>query len=73
MGVTVHSPIVRSEVPEVLRKQLEFKAELQINQNLTEDQAFLEITDIFDAFLHVLQKKINLILRESMHMKLVPL
>lgn len=49
-GVVVHSPIIRSEVREVLRKQLAFKAELQINQNLTEDQAFLEVADIFDPF-----------------------
>ena len=49
-GVTVHSPIIRSEVREVLRRQLEFKAEQQTNQNLTEDQAFLEVADIFDAF-----------------------
>lgn len=49
-GVTVHSPIIRSEVREVLKRQLEFKAEQQTNQNLTEDQAFLEVADIFDAF-----------------------
>ena len=49
-GVIIHSPIIRSEVREVLKKQLEFKAEQQTNQNLTEDQAFLEVADIFDAF-----------------------
>ncbi|WP_111860871.1 hypothetical protein [Acinetobacter sp. CFCC 10889] len=49
-GVEVHSPVARGEVREVVRKQLEFKAELQTNQNLTEDQAFLEIVDIFDNF-----------------------
>jgi len=49
-GVTVHSPIIRSEVREVLKRQLEFKVEQQTNQNLTEDQAFLEVADIFDAF-----------------------
>lgn len=49
-GIKIHSPVIRGEVREVLKKQLEFKAELQTNQNLTEDQAFLEVADIFDAF-----------------------
>ena len=48
--IEIHSPIIRSEVRDVLRKQLEFKTELQANQNLTEDQAFLEVADIFEAF-----------------------
>ncbi|OTG81798.1 hypothetical protein B9T31_14835 [Acinetobacter sp. ANC 4558] len=49
-GVTMHSPVARGEVREALRNQLEFKAKLQIDQNLTEEQAFLEVADIFDAF-----------------------
>lgn len=49
-GVDIHSPLIRSEVREVLRRQLEFKKELQISKNLTEDQAFLEVADIFEAF-----------------------
>ena len=56
-GVTVHSPIIRSEVREVLKKQLEFKAEQQANQNLTEDQVFLEVSDIFDAFFASISKE----------------
>ncbi|MDC4343623.1 hypothetical protein BFR88_07500 [Acinetobacter pittii] len=48
--VQIHTPIARSEVREVLRKQLEFKAALQVEKGLTEDQAFLEVSDIFDAF-----------------------
>ena len=36
-GVNIHSPIIRSEVREVLKRQLEFKALLQADQQLTED------------------------------------
>lgn len=49
-GVTIHSPIIRSEVRDVLKKQLEFKELLQSDLNLTEDQAFLEVADIFESF-----------------------
>ena len=49
-GVTIHSPLIRSEIREVLKRQLEFKKELQVNDGLTEDQAFLEVVDIFDTF-----------------------
>lgn len=49
-GVTIHSPIIRSEVRGVLKKQLEFKALLQSDLDLTEDQAFLEVADIFESF-----------------------
>jgi len=49
-GVNIHSPIIRSEIREVLKRQLEFKALLQADQQLTEDQAFLEVTDIFESF-----------------------
>lgn len=49
-GVTIHSPLIRSEIREVLKRQLEFKKELQANNGLTEDQAFLEVADIFDTF-----------------------
>lgn len=49
-GVIIHSPLIRSEIRDVLKRQLEFKTELQVNQGLTEDQAFLEVADVFDAF-----------------------
>lgn len=56
-GVRVHSPLVRGEVREVLRKQLEFKSELQANQKLTEEQAFLEVADIFENFFSGISKE----------------
>ncbi|MDC4326772.1 hypothetical protein [Acinetobacter baumannii] len=49
-GINVHSPIIRDEVREVLKRQLEFKAALQTEKALTEDQAFLEVDDIFEGF-----------------------
>lgn len=49
-GVTVHSPILRQEVRDILKRQLEFKSILQLEQGLTEEQAFLEIADIFEPF-----------------------
>ncbi|MCF0263389.1 hypothetical protein KW868_02720 [Acinetobacter guillouiae] len=49
-GVQIHSPINRSEVREVLRNQLKYKSDLQINQSLTEEQSQLEIIDIFESF-----------------------
>ncbi|MDQ1207286.1 putative nuclease with TOPRIM domain [Acinetobacter baylyi] len=49
-GIQIYTPIARSEVREVLRKQLEFKAALQVEKGLTEDQALLEVCDIFDVF-----------------------
>jgi hypothetical protein len=55
-GITIHAPIVRSEVREVVRKQLEFKSILQLEQGLTEEQAFLEVADIFGAFFNGLSE-----------------
>lgn len=49
-GINIHSPIIRSEVREVLKKQLEFKNILMSEDKLSEDQAFLEIADIFESF-----------------------
>ena len=69
-GVRVHSPLVRGEIREVLRKQLEFKSELQANQKLTEEQAFLEVADIFENFFSSISKEevdvFNSIHREEM-------
>ena len=55
-GVAIHSPIIRSEVRDVLKKQLEFKAILQSDQGLTEEQAFLEVADIFEPFFNGLSE-----------------
>lgn len=65
-GVNIHSPIIRSEVREVLKRQLEFKALLQANQQLTEDQAFLEVTDIFESFFSKISEKDRVIF-EKIH------
>jgi len=49
-GVTIHAPILRQEVRDAVKKQLEFKSILQLEQGLTEEQAFLEVADIFEPF-----------------------
>ncbi|MGZ7881834.1 hypothetical protein [Acinetobacter soli] len=50
-GVKVHSPITRFEIREVIKKQIIFEKKIEREQNLTEDQARLEVMDIFDSFL----------------------
>lgn len=65
-GVNIHSPIIRSEIREVLKRQLEFKALLQADQQLTEDQAFLEVTDIFESFFAKISEKDRVIF-EKIH------
>lgn len=56
-GINIHSPIIRGEVRQVLKKQLEFKVLLKVDQKLTEDQAFLEIADIFESFFAQISEK----------------
>lgn len=50
-GVKVHSPITRVEIREVIKKQIIFEKNIEREQNLTEDQARLEMLDVFDSFL----------------------
>lgn len=47
--IEVYSPIIRKDVREILKKQLEFKSLLQ-SDGLTEGQALLEISDIYEVF-----------------------
>lgn len=49
-GVEIHSPIIRSEVREVVKRQLSFQSEIESSRNLTDEQLRLEIVDIFQAF-----------------------
>lgn len=49
-GVDVHSPIIRSEVREIVKRQLSFQSEIESSQNLTDEQLRLEIVDIFNIF-----------------------
>ncbi len=56
-GIKVHSPISRGEIRDVLKKQLEFKKALQAEKSLTEDQAFLEVADIFENFFKDISKE----------------
>ena len=70
-GVTIHTPILRHEVRDVLKKQLEFKSILQLEQGLTEEQAFLEVADIFEPFFNGLSESERItfekIHKEEMH------
>ena len=67
-GVNIHSPISRKDVREALKRQLEFKLLLQ-SDGLTEEQAFLEIADIYELFFQKYLRKIKKILRKFIQKK----
>lgn len=49
-GVTIHSPIIRSEVRNAVKQQFSFRVALQESMNITQEQSFLEVADIYEDF-----------------------
>lgn len=49
-GVVIHSPIIRSEVRNAVKQQFSFRVALQESMNITQQQSFLEVADVYDDF-----------------------
>ncbi|WP_436897709.1 hypothetical protein [Acinetobacter gyllenbergii] len=50
LGVDIHYPINRDEIRLLIQKQTKFRSRLIDDKDLNDDQIYLEVRDVFDAF-----------------------
>lgn len=67
-GVDIHSPIIRSEVREVVKRQLSFQPDIELSQTLTDEQLRLEIVDMFNGFFNNIPEEDKIVF-EKMHVE----